>query len=114
MEKLEVREGTTDRIGMQLLADDDAINLSVVEHVELHLKDRKGRTYRYSSNDIPKLVDVLEGEEIDGKVYLDPPSDLFVQIRSPYAGYWLVYDEFGKHYSVPEEGEFSISVRRLY
>jgi len=114
MEKLEVREGTTDRLVMQLLEDDDGINLSAVEHIELHLKDKKGRTYRYSSDDEEVGVSEVEGEDVDGKVYLDPPSELFVQIRSPYTGYWLIYDELGKYYSVPEEGEFEIKVRRLF
>lgn len=111
----EVREGTTTRIVFQLLAGGDAIDLGGVDHVELHMKDKKGKTYRYSSSDVsPK---VLITDAANGKVGFDPIATsppIFTQIRSPYRGYWLVYDTATTYYSVPEDSEFKLEVRGIY
>jgi len=108
----EVREGTTARIVFQLLAGGDPIDLSSVDHVELHMKDRKGKTYRYSSSDVsPK---VLITAATTGKVGFDPPTGDFIHIRTPYRGYWLVYETASTYYGVPENDEFKIEVRGIY
>ena len=107
-----VREGTTDRIIMQLLADDTAIDLTDVDHVVLELRDMRRNTYKYSSGDVSPKVGVSGATE--GKVYLDPPSSLFKSVLSPYTLYWMVYEDATTWYGVPEEIEALIQVRRNY
>ena len=105
-----IREGQTDRITCQLLADDVAINLEGIHHVELELRDMKRNTYRYSSLAVGPKVGISEAA--NGKVYLDPPSSLFKQLLSPYLLYWLVYDDVTTWYSCPEDIEAIIQVRK--
>jgi hypothetical protein len=104
-----IREETTDRIIMQLLANGNPIDLTGIHHVELEMEDVRGKTYHYSSLDASPQVEVYEATT--GKVYLDPPSTLFREVLSPYQGYWWVYETATSKYSVPEELEFEIKVR---
>lgn len=108
--KQTIREGTTDRIIMQLLADDEAINLTSAHHVELEMKDARENTYHYSSLDVSPKVGISVAAE--GKVWLDPPASLFKTVLSPYPLYWLVYSSATVFFGVPEEGEGIIEVRR--
>ncbi len=108
-----IREHSTDPIDFQLLADDDAIDLTSVDHVEMEMKDKKGKRYSYSSSDETAYVSITD--EDDGKVRFSPPSELiFLATGSPYKGYWKVYTSATVHYSVPEDKEFTINVREEY
>ena len=110
--RTDVREGTTERIVMQLLADDVIINLNAIHHVEIELRDRKRTTYKYSSLATLAKVGVLVAPE--GTVYFDPPATLFKVARSPYTGYIWVYETATNKYSVPEDSEFYIGVRKNF
>jgi len=105
-----IREGTTDGLVMQLLADDKAIDLTGVHHVELEIRDMKRHVYRYSSLDASPKVGVLD--TANGKVWLDPPASLFKQLYAPYLLYWLVWETETEWFSVPEETEAMIKVRK--
>lgn len=109
---VEVREGTTDRLIMQLLADDSPIDLMAVHHFEVEMRDRRRNTYRYSSTDASPKVGIQAATS--GKIYLEPPASLFKTILSPYLGYVWVFDTALSKFSVPEEVEFMIQVRRNY
>jgi hypothetical protein len=110
---LEVREGTTSRIEMELDADDEPIDLTSVDHIELEIRDSRRNVYRYSSADASPKVGVNE-EPSTGKVWLDPPASLFKTIASPYLGYFWVFTSATSKFSVPEDLEFVIQVRRNY
>lgn len=107
-----IREGTTGRIVMQLLADDESVDLSDVHHVEMEMRDSRRNTYHYSSLDASPKVGISDGT--DGMVYLDPPASLFKTVLEPYLFYFWVYEEEEKKYSVPEEIEAMFRVRRNY
>jgi len=109
IEKRTIREGTTDKIVMQLLADNDPINLTNVDHVELFLRDKMKTVYHYKSNSTSPQVAIEVAEE--GTVSLEPTRSLFKAILSPYKGYWLVYEDADTYYSTPEDNEFEITVR---
>jgi len=108
-EEHSVREGTTDDIVFQLLADNNAIDLSGAEHVELELKDSRYTVYRYSTAGVAPALSIYDA--VNGKVALTPTSSLFRAVLSPYKGYFLVYEPSGKFYGVPEDTEFRIKVR---
>ena len=107
-----VREGTTDRLVMQLFADDDPIDLTDIDHIEIELRDTRRNTYHYASNATPVYSGVSDA--VNGMVYLDPPSTLFKAVCSPYLGYVRIIADDGTWYSVPEEVEFFIQVRKNY
>ena len=110
---IEIREGTTDQIIMQLLADGDPIDLSGVDHVTLEMRDSKKRTYKYSSDDPSPKFEITDAGS--GIVALTPPNaTLFKTVLSPFVGYVWVYTTGTKKYSVPEETDFLIKVRRNY
>lgn len=108
--RTDVREGTTERILMQLLADDVAIDLSAVHHIEVEIRDMRRNTYRYSSLDASPRVGIQIPTE--GTVFFDPPVSLFKTILSPFLGYVWVFETETRKFSVPEDTEFFISVRR--
>ena len=110
---IEVREGTTDRLIIQLLADDVPIPLGDIDHIEIEMRDSKRNTYKYSSQDSSPKVGIVTPETL-GKVYLDPPASLFKTICSPYLLYCWVVEADKTRYSVPEETEAMIQVRRNY
>lgn len=108
-----IREHSTDAIDFQLLADDDPIDLTSVNHVEMEMKDKRGNRYSYSSSDVPARVSITA--ETTGKVRFTPPTELiFLATVTPYKGYWKVYTSATSHYSVPEDREFTIKVREEY
>ena len=110
--RTDLREGTTERILMQLLADDVAIDLSAIDHVELEMKDTRRNVYRYSSTDASPKVGVQVA--VEGLVFFDPPTKLFKTILSPYVGYVFVYETPTRKFAVPEDTEFFIHVRRNF
>src|SRR5574343_1655164 len=104
-----IREFSTEPIDFQLLADDTAIDLSGVDHVEMEMRDKKGKRYSYSSSDSPAYISIVTTTE--GKVRFSPPNErIFLATGSPYTGYWKVYSDASTHYSVPEDKEFTIKV----
>ena len=104
MTEIELREHTTDPIIMQLLADDSAINLSSVHHVELQMMNSKNKIYRYSSLDSPVYLAISDAS--NGKVTFTPPDGtVFLYTVSPYKLYIWVYTSSTVKYSVPESGE---------
>ena len=105
-----VREGVTDKIIMQLLADDVAIDLTPMHHIEVEMRDMKRNVHRYSSLDASPKVGIENASE--GKVFLEPPASLFKAILSPYLLYFLVFTDVGKWFGVPEAVEALIQVRR--
>ena len=105
-----VREGNTDRLAMQLLADDDPIDLTDIDHIEIELRDSRRNTYKYSSASASPKAGVSDA--VNGTVYLDPPATLFKAVCSPYLGYVIIVADDLTWYSVPEEVEFMIQVRR--
>jgi hypothetical protein len=109
IESRTVREGTTDQIEMQLLAGNSAIDLSSIHHVELELRDNRRNVYRYSTLDASPRIGISDASE--GKVYFEPLASTLKSIRSPYNGYWFVFETSSRKYSVPEENEFRINVR---
>ena len=107
-----IREHSTDPIDFQLLADDDAIDLTDVNHVEMEMKDKRGNRYSYSTLDSAPGPYISITTASDGKVKFSPPTELiFLATGSPYKGYWKVYTTATVHYSVPEDREFRILVR---
>jgi len=110
---IEIREHTTSEIVVQLLADNNAINLSTVHHVEWCMIDSKREVYRYASNDVsPKIVIT---DVINGKITLYPPdSNVFQYTRSPYKIHILIWETELKKYSVPESGDAEIKIRREF
>ena len=112
IEKLVVRENTTARISMTLYSDDSAIDLSAINHVEMHLRDSRSKAYRFSSADgSPKVTIVTASSGIVG---FDPATGDLLADRSPYFGYWLVYPTVATKYSVPEENEFILEIRKEF
>ena len=109
---IEIRAGTTDRLVIQLLADNDPIDLTGIDHIEIELRDARRNTYKYSSDDVSPIVGVYDTTQ--GKVYLDPTTTLFKAICSPYLFYVWIVDSELKRYSVPEEVEGLIKVRKNY
>ena len=112
IQKIEVREGTTSEISMILYGNDEVIDLTLADHIELHLKDAKKKVYRFSSDDTSPQVRIITAAS--GIVGYIPTSTDLIAARSPYSGYWWVWATSTSKYAVPEEGEFLISVREDY
>lgn len=112
IQKLEVREGTTSEIAMVLYGNDAVIDLTLADHIELHMKDAKKKVYRFSSNDVSPQVRIITAAS--GIVGYTPVSTDLIASRSPYSCYWWVWSTSTSKYAVPEEGEFLISVREDY
>lgn len=110
---IEIREGTTSDIDFQLLADDDPIDLTSINHVEMEMRDKHRKAYKYSSSDGSPKVSIVTASS--GLVRFTPPdATIFLAAKSPYKGYWRVYETASKNYSVPEDSEFEIKIREDY
>lgn len=114
VERLYIREGTNTQIQFTLYANDIVINLSTANYVSLVLKDAKGSVQRFDSNATPTAqVAVLIAAS--GSVGYTPAATDLVASRSPYRGYWWVYDVTGLlKYSAPNENEFEFIVLEDY
>ena len=112
-ESWEVREGSTATITCQLLAGNTEIDLTDAVRVTLHMKDKQSKTYRYNSEDDPGVI-AMSSPLTDGKVTFVPPSGTFINNRTPYLGYWLVYTTETDYYAVPENSEFVFNVRAIF
>ena len=112
-DKITIREHTTSDILVQLLADNNAINLSTVHHVEWCMIDSKKEVYRYASNDASPKITIIDAP--NGKIIFSPPdSNVFQYTRSPYKLHILVWETSTKKYSVPESGDAEIKIRREF
>ncbi len=108
-----IREKTTDSLVFILLADGEAINLTNVNHVELHMLDASNKTYRYSSLDTSPYVSVYVASE--GKVTFTPPDEnVFLYRKSPYKLYWQVWNTATEKYSVPEDSSYELKILKEY
>jgi len=108
-----LREHTTEPQDFQLLADDDPIDLTSVNHVEMEMKDKRGTRYSYSTLDSPAYLSILIATQ--GQVRFSPPTELiFLATGSPYKGYWKIYTTATVHYSCPEDQEFTLLIRETY
>ena len=112
IETIEVREDTLSQIAMTLYSNDSVINLSGIDHVRLDMVDTKGKTYRFSSDDASPQTEIVTAAS--GIVGYTPASGDLSHARSPYKGYWWVYPTSSTRYSVPEENEFEITVRKEF
>ena len=112
IETIEVREKTTSEIQMTLYSNDEVIDLSTIDHIRLDLVDKRGTVYRFSSDDGSPQTRVVTA--VSGIVGYAPDSGDLIHSRSPYKGYWWVYTTTTLRYSVPEENEFMITVRKEF
>jgi len=113
MESIVVREKTTSDIVMQLFSDDEVIDLTDVDHIEMNMIDSYKNTYHYSSDDeSPALVITTP---LSGIITFTPPSEaVFLYQRSPYKGHTWVYETATKKYAVPENSYFEIRVTKEF
>ena len=108
-----VRENTTSDIDFQLLAGNTAINLTGIYDLQMEMRDKSRKVYSYSNLANPTIISFVTKSE--GKVRFTPPSEtIFLSSRSPYKGYWKVWETSSKWYACPEDSEFLIYVREEY
>ena len=110
-EETSIREKTTEPILFQVLSDGNIVDLTGVNHIEMHMIDAKGKVYRYiAAPDIVVITPAL------GKVTFTPPNEtIFKYTRTPYRLYIEVFDTATEHYTVPEAGEENIiNVRKEF
>lgn len=113
VDEIDVREKTTAGIEVELKADDVAIPLQAIDHVEMHMLDGLGKVYRYTSAG----GDLEITDAGAGKVMIHPPdTSVFQYTRSPYKLYFIVYETVtpDSHYSVPEDGYLKINVTKEF
>lgn len=108
--ELTVRATTSNGIQFQLLAGTAGINLSAVGTVELHLKDNAGGT---------TMTDNLTGKlsingAAGGSVLWTPGTADLVAGSAPYQAYFKAYVTPTSWYMVPEDSEFTVSVRPTF
>lgn len=108
-----IREKTTNAFEFILKADGDAIVLTGVDHVVLHMIDKMNKTYQYSSADSSPAVVITDAA--NGEVTFTPPStSVFLYRRSPYRLYFTVWETTSSCYSCPESSSFEINVLKEY
>ena len=113
-EIISVREKTTSDISMVLLSNEDAIDLTDVDHVELEMIDKSRKTYHYSSDDSPSYLAIAD-DPTTGVVTFTPPGEtIFLYQRSPYRLYIKIYETSTKHYAVPENDSAEILITKEY
>lgn len=113
-EETSIREKTTEPILFQVLSDGNIVDLTGVNHIEMHMIDAKGKVYRYSSAVASPAIVVTTATL--GKVTFTPPNEtIFKYTRTPYKLYIEVFDTATEHYTVPEAGEENIiNVRKEF
>jgi len=108
-----IREKATDNLDFELLADGSAINLTGVDHIELHIIDSSKKTYRYSTDDDSPAIAIMSAT--GGTIQFIPPSaTVFLYRRSPYKLYFQVWDTSTQKYSVPGDDRFEIKVLKEF
>ena len=113
-ESISVREKTTSDISMALLSNEDAIDLTDVDHVELEMIDKSRKTYHYSSDDSPSYLEIADDPTTGVVTFTPPDSTIFLYQRSPYRGHVWVYETSTKRYSVPESSDFEIKITKEF
>jgi hypothetical protein len=113
-EETSIREKTTEPIPLQVLSDGNIVDLTGVNHIEMHMIDAKGKVYRYSSADVSPAIVITQA--LQGWVTYTPPNEtIFKYTRTPYRLYIEVFDTATEHYTVPEAGEENIiNVRKEF
>ena len=113
-EETSIREKTTEPILFQVLSDGNIVDLTWVNHIEMHMIDAKGKVYKYSSVEASPAIIVTEA--ILGKITFTPPNEtIFKYTRTPYKLYIEIFDTAIEHYTVPEAGEENIiNVRKEF
>lgn len=113
MDTLTIREKTTGPISMQLLANELPIDLTGAYSVKLEMKDKKNKTYRYSTTDDTPAIVITDAE--DGEVTFTPPDkNVFQYLSSPYNFYFWVYIDEDRRYAVPEDRAASFVLLKEY
>jgi hypothetical protein len=114
-EETSIREKTTEPILFQVLSNGNIVDLTGVNHIEMHMIDAKGKVYRYASNATGTPA-VTIASAVLGKVTFTPPDEtVFKYTRTPYKLYIEVFDTATEHYTVPEAGEENIiNVRKEF
>ena len=113
MAEISLREKTTDNLDMQLLTNGSAIDLSAVDHIEMHMIDKAGKVYRYLSTDSPAYLTIYSASE--GKVRFTAPNEtVFAYTRTPYKFYIEVWETVTEHYTVPEDSNAVINVLKEF
>lgn len=114
-EETSIREKTTEPILFQVLSNGNIVDLTGVDHIEMHMIDAKGRVYRYLSN-VTGTPSVSITSATLGKISFTPPNEtIFKYTRTPYKLYVEVFDTSTEHYTVPEAGEENIiNVRKEF
>ena len=108
-----VRENTTSDIDFQLLAGNTAINLTGIDHLQMEMRDKSRKVYSYSTADSSPSISIVTASE--GKVRFTPPSEtIFLSSKSPYKGYWKIWEKSTKWYACPEDSEFLLYVREEF
>ena len=103
------REGSTDYIIIDLLDDNEAYDISAVDHVELILKPSTGAAVTFTSAaGSPKLF-ITDGA--NGELELRPAATDFDAEQGPYKGYVKVYITSTRWASFPNHDEIIIDVR---
>lgn len=112
-EETSIREKTTEPILFQVLSNGNIVDLTGINHIEMHMIDAKGKVYRYSSA-TGSVIAVVTATL--GKVTFTPPDEtIFKYTRTPYKLYIEVFDTATEHYTVPEAGEENIiNVRKEF
>jgi hypothetical protein len=106
-EETSIREKTTEPILLQVLSNGNIVNLTGVNHIELHMIDSKGKVYRYSSAVASPAVTIVSAGL--GEISFTPPTTaIFKYTRTPYKLYIKVFDTATESYTVPEAGEENI------
>lgn len=108
-----LREKSTDNLNFELLADGAAINLTGVDHIELHMIDSAKKTYRYSTDDSSPAVTItsITGGTLQ---FIPPSATVFLYRRSPYKLYFQIFDSATQKYSIPEEDRFELKILKEF
>jgi len=113
-ETLEIRGRTTAAIIFQLLADDEAIDLTLY-NVTLYMQDKQKKTYVYATTDDDPALEFVT-PKTDGKLTFTPPDDtVFLTRSSPYYVYCVITSTVdGTSFAIPGESEAKINVRESF
>ena len=105
-----VREATTAPITWQLMQGTAPLDLSTIDSLTLHLRDRSGVHSTFATAGGQLVV----SEAAAGKVRFTPGSADLAAAASPYRGYFQVFVTEESWYSVPEDSEFDLVVRGAF
>jgi len=107
--ELMLRATTSGTIPIQLRAGTVGYDLTAVGTVELHLKDQLGGTSMFSTDDNLSVV-----WRAAGSINWVPGIGHLVAGSAPYHGYFKLLRTATQFDFVPEDSEFTISVREAW